>query len=157
PLGGEARRGAGLSAGLPAGARSGARAGSDAMTGTLPRSLGALGLAASALLLGCERPPPDTVHRGYRGLGMAQVNNARPADLKRERNATPEPIPAEAPIGQPSSAAYQNIQVLKDTDAGELMRLMQAITEWVAPDVGCTYCHGEGDLASDALYTKIVS
>jgi len=35
---------------------------------------------------------------------------------------------------------------------------MAAITEWVSPEQGCAYCHGEeGNFASDDLYTKVVS
>jgi photosynthetic reaction center cytochrome c subunit len=53
---------------------------------------------------------------------------------------------------------YQNVQVLKDVDAGEFIRLMTEITEWVSPQQGCAYCHKEGeDLASDSLYTKVVA
>ena len=36
--------------------------------------------------------------------------------------------------------------------------LMPAITEWVAPEQGCAYCHADGeDLAADSLYTKVVA
>jgi len=37
---------------------------------------------------------------------------------------------------------------------------MNAMTQWVSPDQGCAYCHGDGDLetyGSDDLYTKVVS
>ena len=34
-------------------------------------------LGLTALLTGCERPPMDTVQRGYRGTGMEQVANPR--------------------------------------------------------------------------------
>jgi photosynthetic reaction center cytochrome c subunit len=33
---------------------------------------------------------------------------------------------------------------------------MVAITQWVAPEQGCTYCHG-ANLADDSLYTKVVA
>jgi len=32
-----------------------------------------------------------------------------------------------------------------------------AMTSWVAPQQGCPYCHEAADLASDALYTKVVA
>jgi photosynthetic reaction center cytochrome c subunit len=39
-----------------------------------------------------------------------------------------------------------------------LTRLMLAMTEWVAPTQGCSYCHADGeDLSSDKLYTKVVA
>jgi photosynthetic reaction center cytochrome c subunit len=34
---------------------------------------------------------------------------------------------------------------------------MAAITEWVAPEEGCGYCHNLENLASDEVYTKVVS
>ena len=35
---------------------------------------------------------------------------------------------------------------------------MMAMTEWVAPEQSCAYCHGEeGDFAGDDLYTKVVA
>ena len=50
------------------------------------------------------------------------------------------------------------MQVLGDVDSAEFTRLMQAITEWVAPEQGCSYCHADGeDLSADTLYTKVVA
>ena len=34
---------------------------------------------------------------------------------------------------------------------------MLAVTEWVAPEQGCAYCHNVEDMASDAVPTKIIS
>ena len=34
---------------------------------------------------------------------------------------------------------------------------MAAMTEWVAPEEGCNYCHVAENLASDDIYTKVVS
>jgi photosynthetic reaction center cytochrome c subunit len=50
-----------------------------------------------------------------------------------------------------------NVQVLKTLDSNEFLRLMNAITAWVAPKQGCAYCHDQNDLASDKLYTKVVA
>ncbi len=36
-------------------------------------------------------------------------------------------------------------------------RLMASITTWVAPRQGCAYCHDVNNMASDALYTKVVA
>ena len=52
---------------------------------------------------------------------------------------------------------YENVQVLGDLTDGNFNRLMAAMTEWVAPEQGCAYCHNEENLASDDVYTKIVS
>jgi photosynthetic reaction center cytochrome c subunit len=40
---------------------------------------------------------------------------------------------------------------------GEFTRTMAAITEWVSPEQGCNYCHDPQNLASDDIYTKVVS
>jgi photosynthetic reaction center cytochrome c subunit len=52
---------------------------------------------------------------------------------------------------------YQNIQVLDDLSLGEFTRVMLAMTAWVAPEQGCTYCHAEDNLADDSKYQKVVS
>jgi photosynthetic reaction center cytochrome c subunit len=115
-------------------------------------------VVAAAVIFGTfERPPIDYSQRGYRGTGMVQDINPRLQAIKVEANQVPAPLPPEEASGQPASAVYSNVQVLKDVDAAELMRLMNAMTAWVAPQQGCTYCHSEQDLASDDLYTKRVA
>jgi len=55
---------------------------------------------------------------------------------------------------------YENVQVLGDLTDANFNRLMNAITLWVAPDQGCAYCHGDGDLdtyGEDTLYTKVIA
>jgi photosynthetic reaction center cytochrome c subunit len=122
-----------------------------------PIALGIAALGAALLALTFEHPPTETVQRGYRGLGMIEVYNpsllARSVDLNR----VPEAQPPEDPSGTKSSANYQNVQVLGDVDASEFLRLMAAITEWVAPEQGCTYCHDQDNLAADTVYTKVVA
>jgi len=119
-------------------------------------AIGAFG-AAAVVFTSFERPPVDATQRGYRGTGMVEIDNPRTTAINVARNRMPESLPAQEPTGQPSSAVYTNVQVLKDVDAGEFLRLMTAITEWVSPVQGCNYCHKEDDLADDSLYTKIVS
>lgn len=112
------------------------------------------------LLAGCERPPPQVVQRGYRGLQMNEVYNPRTIAMLRAANALPEALPpASADANLPlAGTAYQNVQVLRDLNVAELARLMLAITRWVAPpDKGCAYCHAPDSMASDALYTKVVA
>ena len=105
-----------------------------------------------------EHPPVQIEQRGYRGLGMIELNNPRNLASTLAANAIPDPIPPEQPSGQRASEVYSNVQVLKDVDAAEFLRLMNSITEWVAPEQGCSYCHADGkDLSEDALYTKIVA
>ena len=55
---------------------------------------------------------------------------------------------------------YENVQVLGGVTDANFNRLMGAITQWVAPDEGCTYCHAgaaDGNYADDDLYTKVVA
>lgn len=107
---------------------------------------------------GFERPPMDVIQRGYRGLGMVQIVNPRRLEDKLAQNKIPDPQPTVDPAGTPSSEAYENVKVLGDVDSAEFIRLMAAITDWVAPQQGCNYCHSEdGNFASDALYTKVVA
>jgi photosynthetic reaction center cytochrome c subunit len=120
----------------------------------------ALALAAFAFVAlvatSFERPPMQSAQRGYRGLGIVQVTNPRIVAAKVAANPLPEAIPAQPPSGTPASSVYQNVQVLKDVDSDEFMRLMGAITAWVSPEQGCAYCHSD-DLAADTLYTKAVA
>lgn len=127
------------------------------MTTAIGQRLGLLAVLAATTLAGCEKPPVDAVQRGYRGVGMEQVVNPRiAADLVAE-NQAPEPIPAVPAAGPKARDIYQNVQVLGDLSAGEFNRLMAAITQWVSPEEGCTYCHGNDGFAADDKYTKKVA
>jgi photosynthetic reaction center cytochrome c subunit len=111
------------------------------------------------LLSGCERPPIDTVQHGYRGTGLVRVDNPRIEEIKRIVNAVPAPIPPlPSQEGAPNAGAtYQNVKVLGDLSAGDFTRLMLAMTNWVAPQQGCVYCHAAENFADDSKYTKIVA
>lgn len=115
-------------------------------------------VAAAALLAGCERPPVDSVQRGYRGVGMQQVYNPRTVAAQMPLNALPADTPMASAEGPRASAIFKNVQVVGDTSVGEFTRLMVSITAWVSPDQGCAYCHKAGeDFSSDGLYTKVVA
>jgi photosynthetic reaction center cytochrome c subunit len=88
---------------------------------------------------------------------MVQVYHPATVAASLALNQPPAPEDKQDPAGQPSSAVYSNVQVLKDLDANEFLRLMAAITNWVAPKEGCSYCHADSDLASDSKYTKVVA
>ena len=111
-----------------------------------------VGLAATF-----QYPPVKSIQRGYRGLGEQLVYHPATVARQRQANIVPAPEPKQDPAGQPSSAAYQNVKVLGAVDANEFLRVMSAITSWVAPVQGCTYCHSQENLADDAVYTKIVA
>jgi photosynthetic reaction center cytochrome c subunit len=101
-------------------------------------------------------PPLKAVQRGYRGTGMDQFYE--PAELKKQAAANQVPAPEDKvdPAGQKSSEVYSNVKVLGDLDANEFIRLMTAMTNWVAPQQGCAYCHTDNP-AEDTLYTKVVA
>jgi photosynthetic reaction center cytochrome c subunit len=120
-------------------------------------SIPLVAMVASVVLLGCERPPPEIVQNGYRGLAMEQNYNPRLLEASLKANIPPEAIPAAAPGGPKVTDVYKNVQVLSDLSVSEFTRTMVAATLWVAPKEGCNYCHVPGDFASDDIYTKVVS
>jgi photosynthetic reaction center cytochrome c subunit len=114
-------------------------------------------LAATLLLAACERPPVNTVQRGYRGTGMEQVYNPRLLAAQTALNAAPEVLPAVPADGPKASEVFKNVKLLGDLSVAEFTRTMQAMTNWVSPREGCTYCHNPQDLADDSKYTKVVA
>ena len=114
-------------------------------------------LAGAALLVGCERPPVQTVQGGYRGTSMGQVYNQRVINQDVSKNTAPASLPAAPADGPKAKEVYQNVKVLGDLSVGEFTRHMASITSWVAPDQGCAYCHNLNNLADDSKYTKVVA
>jgi len=104
-----------------------------------------------------QSPKNTSIQRGYRGVAQELNYHDSTVAAQRAANRVPAPEAPLDPAGQPSSAAYQNVKVLGKVDANEFLRLMNAITNWVAPTQGCTYCHSAENLAYDAVYTKIVA
>jgi photosynthetic reaction center cytochrome c subunit len=115
----------------------------------------------AALLVNWGQPlPTESVQTGPRGTGMKVVDFAsREPDPTIADYYTEEPYPVEE--GEPlAGEVYENLQVLGGITEANFLRLMNAITLWVAPDEGCAYCHAgadEGLYADDSLYTKIVA
>lgn len=114
---------------------------------------------ALVLLAGCERPPIDTVQRGYRGLGMVHVENPRLEAAKWAANQAPAAsaaVPQDAPKAK---EVFKNVQVLGDLPVTQFTRLMTDMTQWVGapPEQGCLYCHDANDLSADTRYTKKVA
>jgi photosynthetic reaction center cytochrome c subunit len=124
----------------------------------LPIILGLFALVSFLVSLTLERPSMTVSQWGYRGTGMEQVFSAKAINRSERANIVPAPQDPVTKSGKKASEVYQNVQVLGDLDENEFSRLMAAITEWVSPDQGCAYCHGEeGNFAEDKLYTKVVS
>ncbi len=118
-----------------------------------------LASTAALLIAGCERPPIAVSQTGFRGTAMEQVYN--PRTLATQAAVNKAPVPADPIVDVPGTpragAIYQNVKVLGDLSVGEFARTMNAITEWVAPQQGCNYCHIAGNFADDSVYTKVVA
>jgi len=123
-----------------------------------PKTLVLAALGASAILAGCEAPPPETIQNGYRGLQMQTNYNPRLLQASLEANVPPDAIPAAAEGGPLANDVYKNVQVLGNLTVNEFNRLMVALTNWVAPEQGCYYCHvSDGGFEDDGIYTKVTS
>lgn len=133
-----------------------------------PRGKGTVGIFAAAgtvvvvlltILLPTWDAPWDPIESkewGWRGIAMNTFTSERTRTYPQ--NIVPEPIDPYEPQGITASEIYQNVQILGDLDAAEFDHLMASLTEWVAPDEGCTYCHVSGEsFAVDTLYTKKVA
>jgi photosynthetic reaction center cytochrome c subunit len=124
---------------------------------TIAAALSGLAVAAVAFTT-FTVPPLAAIQNGWRGTGMVQIDTKRNEAARKAANAVPEAQPTADKANEKSSAAYKNVKVLGDVDSAEFLRLMTAITEWVSPEQGCTYCHKEGaELDDDSLYTKVVA
>lgn len=106
--------------------------------------------------------PNDSLQTGPRGTGMSVTKreNALATPDPSIANYFPNPPYEVTPDDPLAKDVYQNVQVLGELTQSNFTRLMASITQWVAPEQGCTYCHAganEGNYASDDLYTKVVS
>lgn len=117
--------------------------------------LGAFAISLVAVLT-FTRPPINIVATGNPGTGMQlnYVPNQVAAALAI--NKAPAALP---PIdaGPPASTVYKNVQVLGNVSSGAFTRLMVSMTNWVAPQQGCNYCHVAGNFADDSKYTKVIA
>lgn len=108
-----------------------------------------------------EIAPTMSVQTGYRGTGMAVVDfeadNATLVSLNALPETLEEPyVPEEGE--ELAGEIYENVQILGHLTDANFNRLMLAFTEWVSPEQGCAYCHGEeGNFASDEYYAKNVA
>ena len=131
------------------------------MNTPITAALAAVGAAVvvvgGMLLAVTERPPIDGIQRGFRGSGLVQLYNPRFLAQKEAENVIPVSLPRLPAAGAKAGVVYKNVQVLKDVSVGNFTRLMASMSNWVAPQVGCAYCHDVNNMASDALYTKVVA
>ncbi|SIS50618.1 photosynthetic reaction center cytochrome c subunit [Roseivivax lentus] len=125
-------------------------------------AVGAAVIVAAFLVVVGQPFATKSMQTGPAGTGMVvtefvnEIEAADPtiADYYTEAAYVPEE-------GDPlASEVYENVQVLGGVTEGNFLRLMNAMTQWVAPEQGCVYCHAganDGNYAGDDLYTKIVS
>jgi len=111
----------------------------------------------AVIFLTFEHPPVVTTQIGYRGLAMETLVNPRTRAVVVARNQVPAVPEAADADGPKAGETYENVFVLRDLSLGQFGRLMQAMTDWVAPTQGCTYCHNPDNLAAEEPYTKLVS
>jgi len=100
----------------------------------------------------------------YTGVPRAAVQVGLPQQVQfftvaeqSRLNQSPAPLPPAPAGGADTPAHFKNVTVLTDVGAAEFMRLQTAITAWVAPEQGCSFCHGGSDYASDARPEKRVA
>lgn len=123
-----------------------------------------LGVFAAILIGGwltLFRTAVESEQIGYRGVAMETPVFADDKSALIAINAAPEEVYELEPDDGSSERAgeiYENVQVLGHLSDDNFNRVMAQITEWVSPEQGCAYCHGdEGEFASDDIYTKVVS
>ena len=119
--------------------------------------VGAVALVTTLVVAGCEPPPVTTVQRGYRGTGMQEVYHPASVAKELQNNQPPQFTPSASPDGPKAGAVYQNVKVLGDLSVAQFAGLMVDMTNWVAPQQGCTYCHVGANFAEDGIYTKVVA
>lgn len=114
-------------------------------------------VAAMLLMPQYSRPPIESTQIGYRGTGMIDIVNPREEARLIAANVVAAPAMPLMTQGPKASEVYENVQVLGDLSQSQFTRLMLAITQWVAPEQGCTYCHSSAGFADDTPYTKRVA
>jgi photosynthetic reaction center cytochrome c subunit len=118
--------------------------------------------AVAVFTAGCEiptlmeAPPMATTQRGFRGTAMVEIYNPETLAAQAKINE-PAAVVAFPAGGPPASSQFKNLKVLGNLNVSEFTGLMLALTAWVSPEQGCNYCHVEGDMASDNVYTKVVA
>jgi hypothetical protein len=112
----------------------------------------------AALLAGCERRPPmdsraARLSRHRHGAGL-QPAHPWPADAAARARAAAPPRLCRRPQGR---ACTRTSRCWATSRVGEFTRTMTAMTNWVSPKEGCTYCHNPANFADDSKYTKVVA
>lgn len=120
-------------------------------------SAGSLLTIASFVGAGWDAPPVETTQVGFRGTGMYIHRDVENQEALKVANVVP-PAPWQPdPAGDKARDLYENVQILGDLSDDQFNQFMASITEWIAPEAGCNYCHNPENLASDEVYQKVVA
>lgn len=120
-------------------------------------SAGALLAIASFFGAGWDAPPVASEQIGFRGTGMVHHRDIETEAALQQANVVPQAPWQADPSGDKAGTLYQNVQVLGDLSDDQFNQFMASITEWVAPETGCNYCHNPENMASDEIYQKVVA
>ncbi|MEL6318373.1 MAG: photosynthetic reaction center cytochrome PufC [Pseudomonadota bacterium] len=131
----------------------------DIKTGVV--TLGAVALLAFGAWAVFFRSGLETEQIGFRGVAIEQPEFTVEVAEQKADNVAPEEVYEIEPDDGASERAYEiyeNVQVLGHLSEDNFNRIMAQITEWVSPEQGCAYCHGdEGEFAHDDIYAKVVA
>ena len=97
--------------------------------------------ARLGLLVPQWRLPGGGTQLGLRAQSMMQFTPT--AAEAAEQKLAPLVLTA-VPTSRAGDAAFKNVSVLTDVNAGDFMRLQHAMTAWVSPKQGCGFCHDAG-------------
>jgi photosynthetic reaction center cytochrome c subunit len=88
---------------------------------------------------------------------MELVYNPRTLEKTESLHQAPAALDPADKSGPRARQVYQNVKVLGDLSVGEFTRVMVSMTQWIAPEQGCGYCHNLQNFADDSMYTKVVA
>jgi len=118
-------------------------------------ALSVVAIVVIGLLAGYQRT--QVVQRGYRGLAMNELYSDSYLVKEDAINKLPKPLAPARTDGPTAAETYENVHILGDLSKSQFARIMLSIKQWVAPDVGCNYCHAAPIYAADDKYTKRVA
>jgi len=124
---------------------------------TLSRLAVLLGLGVLVASCDIDRPPVETIQRGFRGDGQVQVNNPRVYAAAFAEQQIPDSAPPADPDGPRAKDVFENVQVLGDLSTTQMVRVMVSMAAWVTGGEGCSYCHVIENPALDVKYPKVVA
>ncbi|MCU0656023.1 MAG: photosynthetic reaction center cytochrome PufC [Polyangiaceae bacterium] len=143
----------------------------------IAKGAGALGGVLVAMATVAAYDSTAGAQKGAPGIGMETVSTLKELAEKTAENQVPFMLPPAPKDGARAVDAYKNVQVLGHLSSAEVTRLMASITQWVAPDQGCAYCHApqrdangkivlndlgypladNNNMHSDEVYAKVVA